>query len=184
VGEAHIVTAQQTSVSRNADAVDSAVVSVSQIEAGTDNKISPREAVFAGTLRGFKPEVIDRVNERFRSIIEEIAGAFGCTAEIDLVKVTEPVINDPTLAALMAEVALEVNPDANIDTTFQTMGGEDFSLMMQAVPGCFMMVGSANSARGLDYGHHHPKFDVDEACLPYAVAIMAQSAVKILETLP
>jgi len=184
VAVAHIVTALQTIVSRNMNPLDSAVVSVCQVAAGTANNIIPQDAVFAGTLRGFKPEVIDRVNERFRSIIEEIAGAFGCTAEIDLVKVTEPVINDPTLAALMAEVILEVNPDANIDTTFQTMGGEDFSLMMQAVPGCFMMVGSANPEQGLDYGHHHPKFDIDEACLPYAVAIMAQGVVKILETLP
>jgi amidohydrolase len=56
--------------------------------------------------------------------------------------------------------------------------------MMQKAPGCFMMVGSANPQRGLDYGHHHPKFDVDEACLPFAVAIMAQGALRVLAQNP
>jgi amidohydrolase len=178
---AQIVTALQSIVSRNTDPLDTAVVSVCQVKAGSANNIIPQEAVFTGTIRAFKPEVLAMINERFHTLITEIAGAMGCQAEIDLIKVTEPVINDPALAALMAETTLEINPDAKIDTNFQTMGGEDFSLMMQVAPGCFMMVGSANPERGLNYGHHHPKFDVDEACLPYAVAIMAQSAVRVLE---
>lgn len=181
---AHIVTALQSIVSRNTDPLDTAVVSVCKIEAGTANNIIPQEAVLSGTIRAFKPEVLAMINQRFHTLITEIAGAMGCQAEIDLIKVTEPVVNDPALAALMAETALEIDPDAKIDTDFQTMGGEDFSLMMQKAPGCFMMVGSANPERGLNYGHHHPKFDVDEACLPYAVAIMAQSALRVLERHP
>lgn len=181
VAVAHIVTALQTITARNVDPLDTAVVSVCQLQAGTANNIIPQEAVFAGTLRAFKPEVFETVRERFYTIIEDVAGALGCQAEIDLLKVTEPVINDPDLAALMANAVLEINPEAKIDTAFQTMGGEDFSLMMQTVPGCFMTVGSANPERGLNYGHHHPKFDVDEACLPYAVAIMAQGAMRVLE---
>jgi amidohydrolase len=55
---------------------------------------------------------------------------------------------------------------------------------MDDIPGCFVMVGSANPEKGLDYGHHHPKFDIDETCLPQAVAIMAQGAVQILKTIP
>lgn len=180
VAVAHIVTALQTIVARNNNPLDSAVMSVCQVQAGTANNIIPQEAIFTGTLRAFRPEVMEMIRQRFCTLIEEIAGAMGCQAEIELIKVTEPVINDPALAALMAEAVLEVDPDAVIDTTFQTMGGEDFSLMMQKAPGCFMMVGSANPERGLDHGHHHPKFDVDEACLPYAVAIMAQGALKVL----
>jgi len=180
IAVAHIVTALQTIVARNVNPLESAVVSVCQVSAGTANNIIPQEAVFAGTLRAFRPETARLVKERFYTLIEDLAGAMGCQAEIDFLKVTEPVINDPALAAVMAETAAEVDPNAVIDTTFQTMGGEDFSLMMQAAPGCFMMVGSANPERGLDYGHHHPKFDIDEACLPYAVAIMAQGALKVL----
>ncbi|NLN70242.1 MAG: amidohydrolase [Chloroflexi bacterium] len=181
---AHIITALQSIVSRNINPLDTAVVSVCQVEAGTANNIIPQEALLTGTLRAFKPEVMTTVIERFKTIITEIAGTMGCQAEIELIKVTEPVINDPVLAELMTEVVLELQPDAKIKTDLQTMGGEDFSLMMQKAPGCFMMVGSANPARDLDYGHHHPKFDVDEACLPYAVAVMAQSALRVLEQRP
>jgi amidohydrolase len=180
IAVAHIVTALQTIVARNVDPLDSAVVSVCQVSAGTANNIIPQEAVFAGTLRAFRPETAMMVKDRFYTLIQDLAGSMGCQAEIDFLKVTEPVINDPALAALMAEIAAEVDPNAVIDTAFQTMGGEDFSLMMQAAPGCFMMVGSANPELGLDYGHHHPKFDIDEACLPYAVAIMVKGALKVL----
>jgi amidohydrolase len=64
------------------------------------------------------------------------------------------------------------------------MGSEDFSFMMHDIPGCFLMVGSANPEKGLNYGHHHPKFNIDETCLPYAVGILAQGAVEILEKNP
>jgi amidohydrolase len=181
---AHVITALQSIVSRNVDPLDTAVVSVCQVEAGTANNIIPQEALLTGTLRAFKPEVMAIVKERFRTIITEIAGMMGCQAEIELITVTEPVINDTALVALMTEVALEIHPDATIVTNMQTMGGEDFSLMMKKAPGCFMMVGSANPERGLNYGHHHPKFDVDETCLPYAVAIMAQGAMRVLERRP
>ena len=181
---AHVITALQSIVSRNVNPLDTAVVSVCQVEAGSANNIIPQEALLTGTLRAFKPEVMANVKERFRTIITEIAGTMGCQTEIELITVTEPVINDAALVALMTEVALEIHPDAKIVTNMQTMGGEDFSLMMKKAPGCFMMVGSANPESGLNYGHHHPKFDVDESCLPYAVAIMAQGAMKVLERRP
>ena len=181
---AHVITALQSIVSRNVDPLDTAVVSVCQVEAGTANNIIPQEALLTGTLRAFKPEVMVIVKERFRTIITEIAGTMGCQTEIELITVTEPVINDEALVALMTEITLEIHPDATIVTNMQTMGGEDFSLMMKKAPGCFMMVGSANPERGLNYGHHHPKFDVDESCLPYAVAIMAQGAMRVLERHP
>jgi amidohydrolase len=184
LASAHIITALQSIISRNINPLDSAVVSVCQIEAGSANNIIPQEAILTGTLRAFKPEVMELVSKRFTTIIKDIAGAMGCVAEIELVKMTEPVINNPVLSPLMAEVVLEIDPNAKINTEFQTIVSEDFSLMMQDVPGCFMMVGSANPERGLDYGHHHPKFDVDEACLPYAVAILAQSAIRVLEQKP
>ncbi|MFA7408206.1 MAG: amidohydrolase [Anaerolineaceae bacterium] len=181
---AHVITALQSIVSRNVNPLDTAVVSVCQVEAGSANNIIPQEALLTGTLRAFKPEVMANVKERFKTIITEIAGTMGCQTEIELITVTEPVINDAALVALMTEVALEIHPDAKIVTNMQTMGGEDFSLMMKKAPGCFMMVGSANPESGLNYGHHHPKFDVDESCLPYAVAIMAQGAMKVLERRP
>jgi amidohydrolase len=180
VAVAQMITALQTITSRNVNPLESAVVSVCKVEAGSAFNIIPQEANLSGTIRTFKPEVYETVETRFREIIAGVAGSMGCEAEISLERITFPVQNDPALVALMTEVVKEIDPDGIIDSTHQTMGSEDFSFMMQDIPGCFVMVGSANHEKGLDYGHHHPKFDIDEACLPYAVALMAQGAMEIL----
>jgi amidohydrolase len=60
----------------------------------------------------------------------------------------------------------------------RTMGSEDMALMMDAVPGCYFFVGSADSERGLDYPHHHPRFDFDERVLAQSAALMAQAAAR------
>lgn len=181
---AQIITALQTITSRNLNPLDSAVVSVCRVDAGTAFNIIPQVAVLTGTIRTFKPEVYEKVRERFTAIVASTAEAMGCQAEITIERVTLPIANDPDLVALMGDVVMTVDPDAKIDPNHKTMGSEDFSFMMDDIPGCFVMVGSANPQKGLDYGHHHPRFDIDEACLPHAVAIMALGAVQILKTDP
>ncbi len=61
------------------------------------------------------------------------------------------------------------------------MGAEDMAFLLERVPGCFFFVGSANHEKGLDYGHHHPKFDVDEDALPRAAALMATAVADLLK---
>ncbi len=178
---AHIITALQSIVSRNIAPLDTAVVSVCKMQSGTAFNIIPSQAEINGTIRTFKQEVTDTLLERFYNIVNNTAEAMGCEAEIDLLQVTVPVVNDPEIVALVTEVAKEIDADAKINSTYQTMGSEDFSFMLEAAPGCYMMVGSANPEKGLNFGHHHPKFDVDEDCFPYAAAILAKSAVRILE---
>ena len=60
------------------------------------------------------------------------------------------------------------------------MGADDFAFFQQKAPGTYFFVGSNNAAKGLDYGHHHPKFDFDEGVLPRAAALMAASAMELL----
>jgi len=184
VAAAQIITALQTILSRNVPPLESAVVSVCQVDSGTAFNIIPQQANFSGTIRTFKPEVFERVKQRFTSIVNNVAIAFDCQAEITIKRITYPVVNDPELVDLMANAVNVVDAQAMIDFSLQTMGSEDFSFMMHDIPGCFMMVGSANPEKGLNYGHHHPKFDIDEACLPYAVAILANGAVDILSKNP
>jgi amidohydrolase len=181
VAAAQIITALQTIPSRNVNPLDSAVVTVGKLTAGTAFNIIPQEAYLEGTVRTFKPEVTEMVNQRLTEIVEHTARAMGCEAEIELIKVTYPVINDPQLTSLISDVVRDADPGAQIDTSFQTMGSEDFSFMMQGLPACFMMVGSANVKKGLKYDHHHPKFNFDEECLPKAVGILAESAIRILK---
>jgi amidohydrolase len=178
---AQIITALQTIISRNVNPLDSAVLSVCVVDAGTAFNIIPQRAVLSGTIRSFKPEVRELVNARFMEIVNDVASAMGCEAEIEITEVTFPVVNAPEVAHIVADVVREVLPDATVDTQYQTMGSEDFSFMMQDIPGCFMFVGSANAEEGLNFGHHHPRFNIDEACLPPAAAVIAQSAITILQ---
>jgi metal-dependent amidase/aminoacylase/carboxypeptidase family protein len=71
------------------------------------------------------------------------------------------------------EVVKQLSVDADLDTDHRLMVSEDMSLMMQHIPGCYFLVGSANPEKGLDAGHHHPRFDFDEGVLPRASALMA-----------
>ena len=178
---AQIITALQTIISRNVNPLDSAVLSVCVVDAGTAFNIIPQRAVLSGTIRSFKPEVRELVNARFMEIVNGVASAMGCEAEIEITEVTFPVVNAPEVAHIVADVVREVLPDATVDTQYQTMGSEDFSFMMQDIPGCFMFVGSANAEEGLNFGHHHPRFNIDEACLPPAAAIIASAAKAILQ---
>ncbi len=184
VASAQIITALQTINSRNVDPLDTAVVSVCRVDSGTAFNVIPSEADLEGTIRTFKPEVFDLVERRLKEIVVSIAEAMGCKAEISIQQVTYPVDNDQDMAKLMVDVIKSVDQNAKITTTFQTMGSEDFSFMMTDIPGCFIFVGSANPKKGLDFGHHHPKFNIDEACLPYAAAVLAQGAIEILEKKP
>jgi len=184
VAAAQIITALQTITSRNVAPLESAVVSVCQVQSGTAFNIIPQEAVLSGTIRTFKQAVFSRVKERFENIVNDVAHAFECEAEINIQRITYPVINDEDLVRLMTNVVNDVDKEGRVDHNLQTMGSEDFSFMMHDIPGCFLMVGSANPEKGLNYGHHHPKFNIDETCLPYAVGILAQGAVEILEKNP
>ncbi len=184
VASAQIITALQTINSRNVDPLDTAVVSVCRVDSGTAFNVIPSEADLEGTIRTFKPEVFDLVERRLKEIVVSIAEAMGCKAEISIQQVTYPVDNDQDMAKLMVNVIKSVDQNAKITTTFQTMGSEDFSFMMTDIPGCFIFVGSANPKKGLDFGHHHPKFNIDEACLPFAAAVLAQGAIEILEKKP
>ena len=181
LASAHVITALQSIVSRNVPPLESAVVSITHVEGGSAFNIIPPYVDMEGTIRTFLPEVHKRVASRFKEIVFGVAESMGCQAEISLNTITFPVINDPRVAALLEGLAAKMLTNVTIDTTFQTMGSEDMSFLMRNIPGCFILVGSANPEKGLDFGHHHPKFDIDETCLPNAIALLAQGSIDLLK---
>jgi len=73
-----------------------------------------------------------------------------------------------------------VLPTTELQTSgYVTMGAEDMAFMQEQVPGCYVFLGSSNKERGLDFGHHHPKFDFDEEALPRAAALIAAAAIDL-----
>lgn len=179
---AQVITALQTIVARNINPMHTAVVSVTSVHGGTAFNVIPQEVTLEGTIRTFESGVRERVLKHFDEIVRGVANAFGCRVEMNVKRITPAVVNSENIAERVQDSARRVFPESNLDTgNYTTMGAEDMAFMLERVPGCFFFVGSANHEKGLDYGHHHPKFDVDESALPRAAALMATAAADMLK---
>ncbi len=179
---AQIVNALQSIVARNVAPLETAVVSVTAIRSGDAFNVIPQEAELRGTIRTFDLKVRERVLQRFEEIVMGVAQSLGCAAQIDLKRVTPATTNDAAIAAKVQETTRRVLPESNLSTApFVTMGSEDMGFMLEQVPGCYFLIGSANRERGLNYGHHHPKFDFDEKALERGAALMASAAADLLK---
>lgn len=182
LASAEIISALQSVVARNVDPLKPAVITVGSIKGGEAFNVIPPKVEMTGTIRTFELDVREIVLKRFRAVVEHTAMALGCTAEIDLKRISPAVINAGEVAEKVLSAAQKVFPETQVDEgMYQTMGAEDMAYMLEEVPGCYFFVGSANAEKGLDYDHHHPKFDIDEDALPRAAALMAAAAAEILK---
>jgi amidohydrolase len=170
---AQIILGFQTIVARTLDPLDTAVLSVTRLHTGTANNIIPQTAVMGGTFRFFKHSVAETIQQRMREIVEGICAAMNCTAQIQIKRTTEPVANADEVAAPIRHVFESLGVSPEHFHNYRTMGSEDVGEFMTDIPGMFFFVGSANPERGLNYPHHHPRFDFDEAALPLSAGLLA-----------
>ncbi|TYC49733.1 amidohydrolase [Rhodobacterales bacterium] len=171
---AQMVNAFQTIASRNANPLDSVVVSVTIFEAGNAFNVIPQSAVLRGTIRTLNPTVRHMAEERLYAIARLTAETFGATADISFRRgypVTENHAEQTDFAADVAEgIAGAGKVDRNVEPM---MGGEDFSYMLEARPGAFIFSGNGDSA-----GLHHPDYDFNDEAIPYGCSYW----VKLVET--
>jgi amidohydrolase len=167
-----IVTALQSIVSRNVKPTDVAVISVTAFQAGEAFNVIPPRAVLRGTVRTLSTAVRDVVQQRMGEVAQGIAAGLGCTAALEIEHLTPPVTNARTVNDHLRRVFAEAAPEIRQIGDYVTMAAEDMAFFLNAVPGAFFLVGSSNTERGLDYPHHHPQFDFDEAAIPLAVRLM------------
>ncbi len=175
---AQIISAFQTIVSRNLNALDSAVVSVTKMQAGTAFNIIPEEVVLQGTVRTFKLEVRELVSRRMREISEGISQALGCKVDFDIQHGVLPVVNNAEVGGRIRPVFGELVGANGLDMSERTMGSEDAGLFMDDIPGLYFFLGAAVPNREAYYGHHHPRFDFDENALPLGVALMSAAVAE------
>ncbi len=180
VAASQIVTAVQSIVSRNVDPLDTAVVTIGAIHGGDAFNVIPPTAEIKGTIRTYRKETKQMVHQRIREICEGIAQAMGCEAKVEIISMTIAVDNDAAISDRIAGIAAGLVGEENVIRDERTMGSEDVSLFMDDIPGCYFFVGSANAERGLNYPHHHPQFDVDEAAFPIAAALLAEAAASFV----
>jgi len=178
VALAQIITNLQSIVSRNVPPLETAVISVTQLQAGHAINIIPEQVHFNGTIRTFDPTVRERVLERFKTVITQTAELMQCKAIIDIDTKTLPVVNDVDVTKRLQAGYTQIEPDLKYNTTFRTMASEDMAFFLNSVPGTYLLVGSANAERKLDYPHHHPRFDFDEDALVTGASLLASAVAE------
>ena len=166
----HIGAALQSVVARNISPTDTAVLSVTKIAGGDAYNVVPQTAVMAGTARAFKAEVMDRIEERLRAVVEGVATGFGATATVDFRKIFAPLHNDPVHTVAYADAAAElVGEDAVDRAKGPAMGSEDFAFMMEQVPGAYILVGNGEGA-----APHHPRYNFNDEAIPFGAGLYAR----------
>ncbi|MFN8516634.1 MAG: amidohydrolase [Thermomicrobiales bacterium] len=179
---ATIMTTLQTLVSREVDPLSPAVVTTGFLHAGgTAHNVVADTATFGGTVRWFDRPTGELLARRLPTLIEGLAASMQASAEVAYTRVVQPTVNEPGMAALIREVAAAVPEVTGAISGTKVMGSEDFSEFTQRVPAAFFAVGTRDEASGKVWGHHHPKFDIDERAMAIGVGVMVRSALSWLE---
>jgi amidohydrolase len=169
-----VVQALQSVVSRNVPPTEAAVLSVTQIHAGSAYNVIPSEAKLAGTVRAFSDEVRVLIRERMRAICAGMASAFQVEIAVDIRDIFSVLVNQEEHSKVVADVAKTIVGPTNVKTRSQLkMGSEDFADMLQAVPGAYFWLGQDGSVPV-----HNPGFMLDDKILPVGASMFA----RIIET--
>ena len=165
-----IAAAMPTIVSRNRHVRDALVVSVTLIHAGTADNIIPGTATVGGTVRTFDGSVQDMVERRMAEIVRGTAAAYGVEADFRYHRGYPATVNDPDRAAFAVAVAREVVGEGMVDPDCPPeMGAEDFSYMLQARPGAYVLLGAGPGA-----ALHHPEYDFNDRIAPIGASFFAR----------
>jgi len=168
----HITTALQSIVARNLAPADTAVVSVTSVTGGDAYNVIPQTALIRGTARAFKTDVLRQIEEAMKRIASGVAAGFGATAETDFRLLFAPTINDPAQTRDILDAAAAVVDEANVDPNGpMVMASEDFSFMMEQVPGAYINIGNGDTIGSTEV--HHPEYNFNDEAIPYGSALFA-----------
>lgn len=180
---AQVVNALQTIVARNVDPNNSAVVTIGELQAGSAKNVIADTAYLSGTVRYFNKTLENQIGQRVEEIIAGVCQSHGASYDLNYWRMYPAVINDARVADLVRSVAHSVvETPTGVVPECETMGGEDMSFFLEQVPGCYFFLGAANSELGLNYPHHHPRFDFDERALGMGVEMFVR-CVEQMESL-
>ena len=174
VATAQIITALQTIASRNANPLDSIVVSVCSMETSQTNvfNVIPDFVKLIGTVRSFRPETRDLAEARIKEIVGGVAKALGCSAQIEYKRGYPSTINSEREALFAAKVGERVFGAGNVLTDAEpTMGGEDFSYMLQKRPGAYVFLGQGGGPNNCYL--HNPGYDFNDEVIPLGAGYLA-----------
>jgi hippurate hydrolase len=172
-----IIAALQTVVSRNVAALDSAVISITQMHSGDAYNVIPQEAVLRGTMRAFRKETMALIKERIETISAGIARTLGGTAKADVRVAFPPLVNDRDSVNFIADVAAKIVGEENMNREGSfVMASEDFSYMLEKVPGAFINIGNGGGEGGCEV--HNPSYDFNDEILTLGATLWS----RVVET--
>lgn len=174
VTASQIITGLQSIVSRHISPLETAVVSVTKIEAGKTWNIIPDRVKLEGTIRTFSEKVREETKKLFEQIIKNYSAAVNQEAEIKWISDGSPVDNNEKMAEILKK---EISKFAKVIAPEIMMGGDDFARYQEKVPGLYAFIGT-----GCPYEWHHPSFLIDDKALPYAINYFITGAKAMLET--
>jgi amidohydrolase len=167
-----LVQAFQTILTRNLKPIETGVISVTMIEAGEATNVVPDHVTMRGTVRTFTNEALDLIESRMRDMTHQLCAAFGATATFEFKRNYPPTINHTTETAFVRSVMAEVAGHAQVQAFEPTMGAEDFSFFLQALPGAYFVIGNGDGTHR-DGGHglgpcmlHNPSYDFNDDLIP------------------
>jgi hippurate hydrolase len=178
-----IAQAWQTIVTRNKSPLDTAVLSITQIHAGSATNVIPDDAKLVGTVRTFTTEVLDMVEQRMRSLAEGIAAAFDAEVEFTFRRNYPPLVNHAKETQFALGVMKNVVGESMVDGHVEpTMGAEDFAFFLQEKPGCYIFIGNGEGDHR-DGGHglgpcvlHNASYDFNDRLLPIGASFWVHLA--------
>jgi amidohydrolase len=175
---ASIVMSLQTIVSRNIDPQDATVVTVGFFKAGSAYNVIPGEAHIGGTTRTTTPENRALAQRRIREICDGAAQMYGVKVEVEHRPGYPPTVNNPEKTRFAIEVAADVcGGHAVRDNARPSMGAEDFSYMLEKVPGAMVMLGNGGSEA---INLHNPRYDFNDMAIPFGVSFFVKTVERFL----
>jgi hippurate hydrolase len=167
-----MVQAFQTIISRNKKPLDAGVISVTMIHTGEATNVVPDVCEMQGTVRTFSVEVLDLMEQRMREVAQHTCAAFGASCTFEFERNYPPTINHAAEAEFAQRVMASVVGESHVVVQEPTMGAEDFSYMLQAVPGAYCFIGNGDGVhREMGHGEgpctlHNPNYDFNDELIP------------------
>ncbi len=177
-----IVVAIQALITRRTNPLESILIGIGKLDAGTAYNVVAEEAAMEGTIRVFSPELRKATKERIELVASSIAAMYGGTVSIEWKDFTSPLINDEESTLEVRKVLTSVfGKESVVESRTPSLGGDDFAEYILKVPGCYAFVGSRNpEVPETGVAHHNSHFDVDDGALSVMVNLMSNYAIEFL----
>ena len=180
VAAAQIILALQTLVSRETPPLQTAVLSITTLEAGTAFNIIPDAVRMTGTFRCYEARLREALLKSLQRTADGVAAALRCSVEAKTEFLTPAVVNDSAMTSLAREIAVGLVGEEHVKEGEPLTGSDDVAYFWEKVPGCYAWIGSGKTDGSAVAAHHNARFDIDESSLEIGTEFLVQATRRAL----